>query len=77
MVEQIRLITYFAFLIVFFAITFKVLRALHIETKFKKNHIWEIKVAYIIISLVVAHLLSEIILKAFDWINLIINKVGG
>lgn len=58
---------------IFFAIVFRILRALNIDKHFKANHIWEIKGAYIIFSLVIAHLLTTIILRFYDWAILIIN----
>lgn len=70
---MIELIIYFAFLIVFFAITFKVMRGLNVEGLFKKNHIWEIQAFYIIISLVIAHVLSTILLRFYEWAILIMN----
>ncbi|MFP4177586.1 MAG: hypothetical protein ACLFTZ_02370 [Acholeplasmataceae bacterium] len=51
---------YFTSLLIFFAINLRVLRALHIEKKFEKMKIWEIKTAYFLVALVVAHLLAEI-----------------
>ena len=36
---------------------------LHIESKFEKMKIWEIKAAYFIISLVIGHMLAEIMVK--------------
>ncbi|MDY0277586.1 MAG: DUF1146 family protein [Acholeplasma sp.] len=50
---MIALIIYFAGLLLFYALAFKVLRALNIENAFKKNHTWEIKVAYIIFSVLI------------------------
>lgn len=69
-----RLVFYFISLITFFIITFRVLRAINIENVFKKNKVIEIKTAYIIISLVISHFLSEIVLKFFDWASLILNQ---
>lgn len=56
-------IIYFSSLVIFFAITLRVLKALHIESKFEKMKIWEIKAAYFILSLVIGHMLAEIMLK--------------
>ena len=69
-----RLVFYFISLITIFIITFRVLRAINIENVFKKNKVIEIKTAYIIISLVISHVLSEIVLKFFDWASLILNQ---
>lgn len=69
-----RLITYFASLIFFFAVAFKVLRALNLENAFKKNKVWEIQAAYILFSLVIAHILSEIVLKAYEWVEFAIGS---
>jgi hypothetical protein len=56
-------IIYFVSLFVFFAINMRVLQALHIENKFEKMKIWEIKTAYFILALIAAHLLAEIMVK--------------
>lgn len=66
-------IIYGVFLVLFFALSFKVLKALNLEANFKKNHVWEIKVAYIIFSLAIAHLLTGIVLKFYEWALLIVN----
>lgn len=68
-----ELLIYFVSLLFFFTISFKVLRGLNIEGMFKKNHVWEIKAFYIMMSLVIAHILSEIVLKFFNWANLFIR----
>jgi hypothetical protein len=54
---------YFTSLIVFFALSLRVLRALHIENKFEKFKLWEIKAAYFLGALAIAHLLSEVMVK--------------
>ena len=56
-------IIYFTSLIVFFWVSLRVLRALHIENKFEKMKLWEIKAAYFLVALVMAHLLSEVMVK--------------
>ncbi|VEU80247.1 DUF1146 domain-containing protein [Haploplasma axanthum] len=71
-----RLIIYFVALLLFFAIVFKVLRALNLENAFKKNHVWEIKVAYIIFSIVIAHLLAEVVMKLYGWSVIIIQNIN-
>lgn len=60
MIEYVIYVTSF---LVFFFINLKILHALHIEKKFEKMKLWEIKAAYFIIALVIAHLLSEMMLK--------------
>ncbi len=60
MIEYVIYITSF---LVFFFINLKILHALHIEKKFEKMKLWEIKAAYFIIALVIAHVLSEMMLK--------------
>lgn len=62
-------IIYFVSLIVFFAISLRIIKALHIEDKFEKMKIWEIKAAYFIIPLVIAHMLAEIMLKLASLFN--------
>lgn len=54
---------YFVALIVFFALSLRILRALHIENKFEKMKLWEIKAAYFLVSLIAAHLLAEVMVK--------------
>lgn len=54
---------YFMALIVFFALSLRILRALHIENKFEKMKLWEIKAAYFLVSLIAAHLLAEVMVK--------------
>jgi uncharacterized membrane protein YwzB len=58
-------IIYAVLLIGFFLICFKVFSKIHIESLFQKGAIFEIRAFYIIISLVVAHLLSEIVIRLF------------
>ena len=62
-------IIYFTSLIIFFAILLRILNALHIENKFEKMKIWEIKAAYFIISLIGAHMLAEIMVKVSSLLN--------
>jgi len=57
------IIIYFSSLIIFFALSLRILQALHIEGKFEKMKIWEIKAAYFITSLVIGHMLAEIMVK--------------
>ncbi|MDR2822628.1 MAG: DUF1146 family protein [Acholeplasmatales bacterium] len=54
---------YFLALIFFFVISFKVFSSIHIENEFNKNKVFEIKAAYVLLSLAVAHLLADMILK--------------
>jgi hypothetical protein len=56
-------VIYFVSLIVFFALNLRILRALHLENKFEKFKIWEIKAAYFLLALITAHLLAEIMVK--------------
>lgn len=60
---MIEYIIYITSMLVFFFINLRILQALHIENKFEKMKLWEIKTAYFIISLVIAHVLSEMILR--------------
>ncbi len=61
---------YFMSLIIFFAVALRILRALHIENKFEKFKIWEIKAAYFLLSLIMAHMLDEVMVK---WSELLIG----
>ncbi len=54
---------YFVSLTVFFALNLRILRALHIENKFEKMKIWEIKAAYFLLALIGGHVMAEIMLK--------------
>lgn len=56
-------VIYFSALILFFAVNLRVIRAIHIEEKFEKFKIWEIKAAIFLISLGLAHLLAEMIVR--------------
>ncbi|AUD64485.1 hypothetical protein BK011_01890 [Tenericutes bacterium MZ-XQ] len=66
MLEQL---IYFSSLFIFFAINLRILRALHIENKFEKFKIWEIKAAYFLVSLGLAHLLAEIMVKFSNFLD--------
>ena len=54
---------YFVSLVVFFALSLRILKALHIESKFEKFKLWEIKAAYFLLSLILAHMLAEVMLR--------------
>lgn len=56
-------IVYFTSLVIFFTINTRILRAIHFENKFEKMKLWEIKTAYFLIALIVAHILSEIMVR--------------
>jgi hypothetical protein len=60
---------YFVSLIIFFTINLRILRALHIENKFEKMKIWEIKTAIFLIALIVAHMLAEIMVRFSSLMN--------
>jgi uncharacterized membrane protein YwzB len=60
---MIEYILYITSMLIFFFINLRILQALHIENKFEKMKLWEIKTAYFIIALVVAHVISEMILR--------------
>ena len=68
---MIEYIIYVASLSVFFYINLRILSALHIEKKFEKMRLWEIKAAYFILSLVVAHLLADMMVRITKIIELI------
>lgn len=71
--KMLELIIYIASLFVFFAINLRILRAVNLPKAFKANHIWEIKAAYFIIALALAHLLSGVILKLVEWSKLFLE----
>lgn len=56
-------IIYFISIILFFWIALRILQALHIENKFEKYKIWEIKTAYFLLALIIAHNLAEIMVR--------------
>jgi hypothetical protein len=63
-------IIYVTAICIVFYINLKILHALHIEKKFEKMKLWEIKAAYFILSLAVAHLIAEMLLKLTEIFNL-------
>jgi hypothetical protein len=63
-------IIYVTAICIVFYINLKILHALHIEKKFEKMRLWEIKAAYFIMSLAVAHLIAEMLLKLTEIFNL-------
>lgn len=68
---MIDYIIYVSSVLIFFAINSRILRALHLENKFEKMKLWEIKAAYFIIALVIAHVLAEMMLKVSEVVILI------
>jgi len=62
-------VIYFTALPVFFAIGLRVLMALHIEGKFEKMRIWEIKTAYFLGALVIAHTIAEIMVRVSELVT--------
>ncbi|MBU1143108.1 MAG: hypothetical protein KKH92_05600 [Firmicutes bacterium] len=54
---------YFVSLLVFFWVSLRILRALHIEDKFEKMKLWEIKAGYFLLALICAHLLAEVMVR--------------
>ena len=68
---MIDYILYVTAICIVFYINLKILHALHIEKKFEKMKLWEIKAAYFIISLAVAHILAEMLLKLTEILNFI------
>mgnify|MGYP000950202035 CR=1 FL=1 len=68
---MLQYIIYVTSVLIFFAINMRILSALHIEKKFEKMKLWEIRAAYFILSLVIAHLLAEMMLKISEVTTLI------
>jgi hypothetical protein len=60
MIEQF---IYFISVVIFFMIALRILSALHIENKFEKYKMWEIKAGYFLLALIIAHNLAEIMVK--------------
>ncbi len=44
--------------------------ALHIENKFEKMKLWEIKTAYFLLALVIGHTLAEIMIRISELVTL-------
>lgn len=65
-------IIYATMLVLFFGLSFYILRATRLEEIFKKGHVTEIRIAYFIISFITAFLLTELVSKllSFAEINL-------
>lgn len=72
---MLELIIYIVSLFIFFAINLRILRAINLPQVFKKNNVWEIKAAYFIIALAIAHLLTGVVLKLVEWSDYFINGV--
>ena len=60
---MLNCIIYVIVLILFFVIVFKLLCASRLEECFKQGRVTEIKIAYVLISLIVSFLLCELIDK--------------
>ena len=56
-------VIYVVGVVFFFAVSLRILMALHLEKNFQKFKIWEIKMAYVIIALVLAHNLAEFMVR--------------
>jgi hypothetical protein len=61
---------YFISFPIFFAIGLRVLMALHIENKFEKMKLWEIKTAYFLLALMIGHTLAEIMIRISELVTL-------
>ena len=59
-------ILYLFFVLFFIPINFTVLRKIRIEKKFEQGSIWQIRYAYIVISILVAHFLAEFLINLKD-----------
>lgn len=60
-------IIYILSFIFFFFISLKVLLSLNVEQLFKSGRVWEIKTFTLLISIICAHLLSEVVLKIVNF----------
>ncbi|MFI3329196.1 MAG: DUF1146 family protein [bacterium] len=56
---------YFIGIIVSFPIVFRILFKLKFQELFKTNNVWEIKVAYILFSIAICHLLASFLEKFY------------
>lgn len=56
---------YFIGIIVSFPIVFRILFKLKFQELFKTNNVWEIKVAYILFSISICHLLASFLEKFY------------
>ena len=55
---EISDLIYLTFLFIFFSINLRILKALNLESKFKRMKTWEIRAAYFILALFFAHEIS-------------------
>lgn len=60
---------YFGGLLIGFIWSFKSLRAVEIEKHMKKNHVWEIRSIYTLLSLLGGHVLGVIFEKIYEMIS--------
>jgi uncharacterized membrane protein YwzB len=61
--EQILNLIYISSFCFFSVITYQILLASRINEAFKQGKIWQIRVAYVLISLVTSYLISELLYK--------------
>lgn len=57
---------YIIVFLLFVPIVFKILMALHIERKFERGAIWQIKMAYILGTILIAELLTQAVERIFS-----------
>ena len=63
---EISDLMYLTFLFIFFSINLRILKALNLESKFKRMKTWEIRAAYFILALFFAHEISDLLLYIAD-----------
>lgn len=56
-------IIYLLLLVTFIPINFHVLSKLHLEKKFNQGAIWQIKYAYIVITILLSHFMAEFLIN--------------
>jgi uncharacterized membrane protein YwzB len=68
---MIEYVLYVSSLFIVFYINLRILHAIRIEQKFEKMKLWEIRAAYFMISIAIAHLISDMLLRLTKIIELI------
>lgn len=68
---MIEYILYVTSLFIVFYINLRILHAIRIEKKFEKMKLWEIRAAYFIMSITIAHIISDMLLRLTKIVELI------
>lgn len=63
---DINKIIYICLLIIFIPINFKVLMKLKLEKRFEQGAIWQIKYAYIVVTIIISHFMADFLISLQD-----------